>query len=86
MFFAQKIPGVEFFFTAKDIPGVNDFMPKSVVGAFGCSSVEEILLSRDNPVAYNGQPVGIILATTFHLANEAAKKVQITYKQPETRK
>ncbi|KAJ6635263.1 Xanthine dehydrogenase [Pseudolycoriella hygida] len=80
---ALKIPGVKFFFSASDIPGENNFMPKSVVGAFGSGNVEEIFLSKENPVLYNGQPVGVILADTFALANKAAKKVKIAYKKPE---
>lgn len=42
-------------------------MPKSVVGGFGSGNVEQIFLSNDKPVLYNGQPVGIILAATFAL-------------------
>lgn len=61
-------------------------MPKSIVGGFGSGNVEEIFLSSDKPVLYNGQPIGIILAATFNLANEAAKRVKITYRKPETRK
>ncbi len=75
---------MEHFFSAKDIPGENNFMPKSIVGGFGSGNVEEIFLSSDKPVLYNGQPVGVILATTFQLANEAVKKVKITYRKPET--
>lgn len=75
---------MEYFFCAKDIPGENNFMPKSIVGGFGSGNVEEIFLSSDKPVLYHGQPVGIILATTFQLANQAAKKVKITYRKPET--
>lgn len=60
-------------------------MPASVVGAFGSGNVEEIFLNKANPVLYNGQPLGIILANTFSLANKAAKKVKITYKQPEVK-
>lgn len=77
---------MEHFFSSQDIPGENNFMPKAIVGGFGSGNVEEIFLSSDKPVLYNGQPVGVIVATTFHLANEAAKKVKITYKKPETRK
>lgn len=57
-------------------------MPASIVGAFGSGGVEQIFLSEDNPVLYSGQPVGIILADTFALANRAAKKVRISYKNP----
>lgn len=60
-------------------------MPKAIVGGFGSGNVEEILLSSDKPVLYNGQPVGVILASTFTLANAAAKKVKITYRKPEMR-
>lgn len=41
--------------------------------------IEEILLDSNSAVGYNGQPVGIILADTFALANYAAKFVSITY-------
>lgn len=57
-------------------------MPASIVGAFGSGSVEQIFLSKENPILYNGQPVGIILADTFSLANKAAKKVKISYSKP----
>lgn len=81
----QNIPGVFKFFSAADIPGENNFMPASVVGAFGSASVEEIFLSKENPILYNGQPVGIVLADTFALANKAAKKVKIAYTKPKVK-
>lgn len=82
----QNIPGVEYFFSAEDIPGENNFMPASVAGSMGSGNVEQIFLSKDNPVLFNGQPVGIILANTFTLANKAAKKVKITYNKPAVKK
>lgn len=60
-------------------------MPASIVGAFGSGGVEQIFLSEENPVLYNGQPIGIILADTLILANQAAKKVRISYKNPEVK-
>lgn len=74
------IPGVRHFFCAKDIPGTNDFMPKSITAGIGATFVEEIFLGTESPVLYNGQPIGIILADSFALANKAAKEVKITYK------
>lgn len=79
----QKIPGVRHFYSAKDIPGANDFMPKSLVASIGSTFVEEIFLGVENPVLFNGQPIGVILADSFALANRAAKKVKITYKAAE---
>ncbi|KAJ6642124.1 Indole-3-acetaldehyde oxidase [Pseudolycoriella hygida] len=83
---AFSIPGVRHYFCAKDIPGVNDFMPKSIVGGIGSNAVEEIFLGDNSPVLYNGQPIGVILADSFTLANRAAKKVKITYKLEEDAK
>lgn len=71
---------MRYYFSAKDIPGDNDFMPKSLVAAMGATLVEEIFLGEESPVLYNGQPIGIILADSFALANKAAKKVKVTYK------
>lgn len=60
-------------------------MPAAIVGALGSTDAEEIFLSKGSPVLYNGQPVGIILAETFALANKAAKRVKILYKKPENK-
>lgn len=42
---------------------------------------EEILLGHKSEVLFCGQPVGILLADTFDLANLAATKVKISYIQ-----
>lgn len=60
-------------------------MPACVTGVFGSANVEEIFLSKNNAVLYNGQPVGIILANSFALANKAAKQVKISYKKPDVK-
>ena len=41
--------------------------------------IEEILLKEGGSVLFNGQPVGVILAETFDLANYAVNKVLISY-------
>ncbi|XP_063699693.1 uncharacterized protein LOC134830217 [Culicoides brevitarsis] len=71
---ALKIKGVHFFFSAKDIPGVNSFMTKKVMMVF---EDEEIFVGET--VKYNGQPAGVILADTMELANFAADHVKIVY-------
>ncbi|XP_058054257.1 uncharacterized protein LOC131205952 [Anopheles bellator] len=71
---ALQTPGVVAFYTAKDIPGANDFMPlKSEFSP----NVEEILCSQR--ILFHGQPVGIIVATSFDIAQRAAKRVAINY-------
>lgn len=71
---ALSIPGVVQFFSAKDIPGLNNFMPL----CFGFNyKVEEVLCSEK--LLYHGQPVGIIVADTFELAYQAAELVKIDY-------
>lgn len=77
IYFFQKIPGVVAFFGPKDIPGNNNFSPKNLMGG-----VEEIFCSEK--VLFNGQPVGMIVAERYDLAQEAAKLVKITYKRPES--
>jgi xanthine dehydrogenase molybdopterin-binding subunit B len=64
------------FYSAKDIPGVNSFMPKNYL--FVC---EPEVIFCDSRVLYFNQPVGIIVAKTFELAYSAAKYVLITYEK-----
>ncbi|XP_028415709.1 xanthine dehydrogenase-like [Dendronephthya gigantea] len=69
---ATNMPGVLKFITAKDIPGENNF-----VGAFNFDTKETIFCDED--VGYAGQGVGVIIAVSQSLADEAAEKVKITY-------
>ncbi|XP_053686622.1 xanthine dehydrogenase/oxidase-like [Sabethes cyaneus] len=75
---ALKIPGVVAFFSAKDIPGANNFM---YFPNFMGTDIEEVFASET--VAYHGQPIGMIVAESFALANRAAELVQITYGSPK---
>ncbi|XP_065079702.1 uncharacterized protein LOC135702534 [Ochlerotatus camptorhynchus] len=74
---ALNLPGVHAFYSAKDIPGRNDFSPTEL----GNPETEEIFCSGE--VFYHGQPIGLILADTFDLAHQASKLVQITYSEPD---
>lgn len=74
MVFLQKIPGVHYFYSAKDIPGKNSFTPRSLF-----TTEDETIFVGDGEILYYDQPVGIILADTMVLANYAAKRVKIMY-------
>ncbi|XP_050092185.1 xanthine dehydrogenase/oxidase-like [Anopheles aquasalis] len=74
---ALKLPGVVAFYSAKDIPGTNNFMSDAMIPFF--PDVEEIFCS--GMVLYHGQPVGVIVAERFDIANRAAKLVKIIYER-----
>ncbi|XP_028411480.1 xanthine dehydrogenase-like [Dendronephthya gigantea] len=65
-----KLPGVLKYISAKDIPGENDFVPD-------IKGKEKLFCECD--VEYAGQAVGMIIAMSQSLADEAAEKVKITY-------
>ncbi|XP_018304049.1 xanthine dehydrogenase/oxidase-like [Mycetomoellerius zeteki] len=75
---ALKMKGVVAFFSAKDIPGKN--LCIAAVSELLFISEDELLFA-ENDVLYAGQPVGVIVAETQYLANEAAKLVKITYSE-----
>jgi xanthine dehydrogenase/oxidase len=71
---ALKIKGVYAVYTAKDIPGLNNFMPLCFDFNY---DVEEVFCSKK--LLYHGQPVGIILAESFDLAQKARNFVKVNY-------
>ncbi|XP_054016678.1 uncharacterized protein LOC128897052 isoform X1 [Hylaeus anthracinus] len=73
---ALKMKGVVAFLSASDIPGKNAFIPKDAQQPM--MSDDEVLFV-DKKIEYAGQPVGVIVATTHALANEAAGKVRVSY-------
>jgi xanthine dehydrogenase/oxidase len=72
---ALKIPGVVAFYGAKDIPGLNNFMPLKF--KMMNLKIEEIFCS--DKLLYHGQPIGIVLAETFDLAYKARDLVKVNY-------
>lgn len=70
------------FFSAKDIPGENSFMPVNS-GVMGIDENEVIFLEVDSEVAFHGQPCGMIVARTMDIANMATKYVEIVYQKME---
>lgn len=75
---ALRIKGVVAFFSAKDIPGKN--LCISAASKLLLLNEDELLFA-ENDVLYAGQPVGVIVAETHNLANEAAKLVEIRYSE-----
>lgn len=73
----QKVPGVLAFFSAKDIPGRNSYIPARTITVLLAD--EEIF--ADGRVKYYDQPIGVIVAESETLANRAALLVRIKYKK-----
>ncbi|XP_021699034.1 xanthine dehydrogenase isoform X2 [Aedes aegypti] len=81
---ATKLPGVVQFLSAGNIPGNNNFMPYAGNSKhfFSYGKEEEEIFCTEK-VLYHGQPVGLILAESFELANRASKLVRIEYSEPD---
>lgn len=65
------MPGVASILFAKDIPGVNSFLP---------TPLQPEKLFCDDFVDYNGQAIGLVLADSYEEARNAANAVKISYK------
>uniref|UniRef100_A0A1Y9HAI9 Uncharacterized protein n=1 Tax=Anopheles farauti TaxID=69004 RepID=A0A1Y9HAI9_9DIPT len=74
---ALKLPGVVAFYSAKDIPGKNNFVSSEM--NFYFPDAEEIFCT--GRVLFHGQPVGVIVAERFDQAVRAAKQVKIIYER-----
>ncbi len=70
---ALKMPGVKGFFSASDAKRVE----------WGGGGVDDEEIFRKSTVTAVGQPLGIIVATTYAEAKSAAKKVQVSYEALE---
>ncbi|KAG0623191.1 hypothetical protein M758_3G155300 [Ceratodon purpureus] len=68
---AEKFPGFEGFFCAKDLPGAND------IGAI----VHDEELFATEFVTCVGHLIGIVVADTHENAKDAARKVKIEYEE-----
>lgn len=75
---ALEMKGVIAFYTAKDVPGKN-LCIAAVSQEFMLPEDEVLFVEKD--VIYAGQPVGVIVAETHNLANEAAKLVEVKYSE-----
>lgn len=75
---ALAMKGVVAFFTAKDVPGKNLCISAS---SQLMMLINDELLFAEKDVLYAGQPVGVIVAETHNLANEAANLVEVKYSE-----
>ncbi|XP_059140432.1 uncharacterized protein LOC131928419 [Physella acuta] len=71
---ALKTPGVVKFLQASDIPGENNWRPRSWYGG----AVSELFSTGE--VLYAGQAIGLIVAESESIAQKAAQDVIVTYK------
>lgn len=71
--------GVVAYYDYKSIPGTNNIIPPKTIGRV----VEELFCS--GTVRYYHQPVGIVVATSQLIAQEAASKVKIFYTTPKNK-
>ncbi|XP_053675021.1 uncharacterized protein LOC128725312 [Anopheles nili] len=74
---ALRLPGAVAFYSARDIPGTNNFVAHGMTIAF--PDAEEIFCS--GRVLFHGQPVGVLVAKQFDQAVYAAKHVKIIYER-----
>ncbi|WP_017446470.1 xanthine dehydrogenase molybdopterin binding subunit [Gayadomonas joobiniege] len=68
---ALKIPAVSCILSADDIPGQNDVGPV----------FKGDILLAENEIFYHGQPVLLVVASSYEAARKAARKVVIKYRQ-----
>ncbi|XP_070499175.1 uncharacterized protein [Chironomus tepperi] len=78
---ALKFPGVVAFYSAKDIPGSNNFMPLKMEPS---TEIEEIFCATQ--IRFHNQPIGVIVAESSQLANRASELVKVSYQQSENTK
>ena len=74
---ASTMPGVIKILFAQDIPGINSFVP--LTSEISPALTPEKLFC-DDFIDYNGQAIGLVVAETYEQATNAAKSVEITYK------
>lgn len=77
---ALKMEGVLAFYTAKDIPGKNVFI--SGERKYLMLEIDEPLF-LEKQILCAGYPIGVVVAKTHNIAQEAAKKVRVTYANTE---
>ncbi|XP_032686991.1 indole-3-acetaldehyde oxidase-like isoform X2 [Odontomachus brunneus] len=80
---ALKMNGVIAFYTAKDVTGKN--LCVAAASQMFMMTQDELLFA-EKEIMYAGQPVGVIVAHTHDLANEAAKLVEVKYGETSKKK
>ena len=65
----SDLPEGYFFFSARDIPGVNEIQTLNTTSRVSCNE----------KVHYIGQPVGIVCGPDLETARQLAKEIQITF-------
>ena len=64
------------FYSAKDIPGSNNFMPIKMDPS---TEIEEIFCGSQ--IRFHNQPIGVIVAESSQIANRASELVKVSFQQ-----
>jgi len=75
---AASFPGVHAVVTAQDLPWTEDTGPKLDESTVNFKYLQENMLARER-VFYVGHPVAAVAASSNHVAEEAAKLVEVQY-------
>ncbi|MGE0387857.1 MAG: xanthine dehydrogenase family protein molybdopterin-binding subunit [Gammaproteobacteria bacterium] len=77
---AEQVPGVMAVLTAADIPETDRKIPIGGEGFFDMHDWSDNLMAR-RKVLYNGHAVAAVAATTYDIAREACKLIEVKYEK-----
>src|SRR5437588_669860 len=75
---AAAMPGVKAVITCADLPELADKMEQAGEQAINMAQLSANILARDK-VLYDGHAVAVVAATSPHVAEEAARLIEVDY-------
>ncbi|MEW4489161.1 xanthine dehydrogenase family protein molybdopterin-binding subunit [Thalassoglobus sp. JC818] len=77
---AEALPGVRAVVTGADLPEVGDRIAELGEGAVNLRHLSANILAKDK-VLYQGHPIAAVAADTIHIAEEAARLIEVQYEK-----